>query len=86
LQSIFNDTGSALRRQEHHPGLKVIVLAADLSDERDIEKLLGQVSEQASPVDVVVNNAGLGDSVLFDRSDWTRTRQPILPRHWCPAW
>jgi short-subunit dehydrogenase len=26
-------------------------------------------------VEVLVNNAGLGDSVLFDRSDWTRTRQ-----------
>jgi hypothetical protein len=59
----------------HHPGLKVIALAADLSDERDVERLLGQVSEQAGPVDVLVNNAGLGDSVLFDRSDWTRTRQ-----------
>jgi short-subunit dehydrogenase len=59
----------------HHPRLKVVVLAADLSDERDVEKLLGQVSEQAGPVDVLVNNAGLGDSVLFDRSDWTRTRQ-----------
>jgi short-subunit dehydrogenase len=59
----------------HHPRLKVIALAADLSDERDVERLLGQVSEQAGPVDVLVNNAGLGDSVLFDRSDWTRTRQ-----------
>jgi len=59
----------------HHPGLKVIVLAADLSDERDVERLLGQVSELAGSVDVLVNNAGLGDSVLFDRSDWTRTRQ-----------
>jgi uncharacterized protein len=58
-----------------HPGLKVIVMAADLSDEGDVERLLGQVSEQAGPVDVLVNNAGLGDSVLFDRSDWTRTRQ-----------
>ena|SRR5579863_5133230 len=61
--------------QSHHPGLKVIVLAADLSEERDVERLLGDISEQAGPIDVLVNNAGLGDSVLFDRSDWTRTRQ-----------
>jgi uncharacterized protein len=58
----------------HHPGLKVIVLAADLSDEGDVERLLAEVSEQADPVEVLVNNAGLGDSVLFDRSEWTRTR------------
>ncbi len=62
---------------ERGPQLKVVVLAADLSDERDIEVLLGRVAEQAGDVDVLVNNAGLGDSVLFDRSDWTRTRQVL---------
>jgi uncharacterized protein len=60
---------------ERHPGLKVVVLAADLSDEHDIETLLDQVAEQAGPVDVLVNNARLGDAALFDRSDWARTRQ-----------
>ncbi|HEX2713144.1 MAG TPA: SDR family oxidoreductase [Candidatus Acidoferrales bacterium] len=60
---------------ERHPGLKVVALAADLSDEHDIETLLGRVAKQAGPVDVLVNNAGLGDSALFDRADWARTRQ-----------
>jgi short-subunit dehydrogenase len=60
---------------ERHPGLKVVALAADLSEEDEIETLLGRVAEQAGPVDVLVNNAGLGDAALFDRSDWTRTRQ-----------
>ena len=60
-----------------YPGLKVVVLEADLSDEHEIERLLAKVSEQAGAVDVLVNNAGLGDSVLFDRSDWTRTRQVL---------
>jgi uncharacterized protein len=58
-----------------HPGLKVVALTADLSDEHGIETLLGRVAEQAGPVDVLVNNAGLGDAALFDRSDWARTRQ-----------
>src|SRR6516164_642094 len=58
-----------------HPGLKVVVLAADLSDEHEAERLLAKVSEQAGAVDVLVNNAGLGDSVLFDRAKWVRTRQ-----------
>ena len=58
-----------------HPSVKVVVLAADLADEQDIERLLGRVAEQAGPVDVLVNNAGLGDNVLFDRCDWTRTRR-----------
>jgi len=57
-----------------YPGLKVVVLAADLSDEHEAERLLAKVSEQAGAVDVLVNNAGLGDSVLFDRAKWARTR------------
>jgi hypothetical protein len=60
-----------------YPELIVVVLAADLSDAHDIERLLAQVSEQAGAVDVLVNNAGLGDSVLFDRSEWARTRQVL---------
>lgn len=59
----------------HHPELKVVVLRADLADEREIEVLLRAVTEQAGPVDVLVNNAGLGYSALLDRSDWARTRQ-----------
>jgi short-subunit dehydrogenase len=58
-----------------YPGLKVVALAADLSDEHEIERLLATVSEQAGAVDVLVNNAGLGDVVLFDRAEWIRTRQ-----------
>jgi NADP-dependent 3-hydroxy acid dehydrogenase YdfG len=60
-----------------YPGLKVVAFAADLSDEHEIERLLAKVSEQAGAVDVIVNNAGLGDSVLFDRSEWARTRQVL---------
>ncbi len=60
---------------ERHPQLKVVALAADLSEEHGIDLLLARVAEQACDVDVLVNNAGVGDSVLFDRSDWTRTRQ-----------
>lgn len=62
---------------ERYPGLNVIVSAADLSDEHEIEMLLGRIAEQVEAVDVLVNNAGLGDSVLFDRSNWTRTRQVL---------
>ena len=68
-----------LRQQlrERHPGLKVIVLAADLSDENDTERLVADVSGQVGAVDVLVNNAGSGDSVLFDRAEWPRTRQVL---------
>jgi uncharacterized protein len=60
-----------------HPNLKVIALSADLSDERQIEALVRRVEEQAGPVDVLVNNAGLGYSALIDQSDWPRMRQVL---------
>jgi uncharacterized protein len=73
------DRLETLRSQlsQQYPGLDVIALAADLADERDIEALLARVSEGVGQVDVLVNNAGVGDSVLFDRSDWKRTRQVL---------
>jgi uncharacterized protein len=57
-----------------HPRLNVVALAADLSDEGDVTSLLARVYEQVGSVDVLVNNAGIGDAVLFDRADWSRTR------------
>lgn len=60
-----------------HPNLKVFPLGADLSDEQGIDSLLHRVEEQAGPVDVLVNNAGLGYSALIDRSDWAGTRQVL---------
>jgi short-subunit dehydrogenase len=57
------------------PGLRVVVVAADLADEDDVNVALAQVRERAGSVDVLVNNAGVGDQALFDRTDWVRTRQ-----------
>lgn len=62
---------------ERHPAVNVLVLGADLAEEREIEMLVRRVAEQAGAVDVLVNNAGVGDSVLFDRSEWARTRQVL---------
>ncbi len=58
-----------------HPRLQVVALPADLCDEGDVARVLAEASERAGPVDVLVNNAGVGDQGLFDRGDWSRTRQ-----------
>ncbi len=62
---------------ERHPGLNVVVLATDLSEEDETEALPQRVTEHAGSVDVLVNNAGVGDAVLFDRSNWKRTKQVL---------
>lgn len=55
--------------------MKVIALEVDLSDEDDIARVLDRVRVEVGLVDVLVNAAGVGDSALFDRTDWGRTRQ-----------
>src|SRR5436189_1169639 len=57
------------------PRLRVLALPVDLSDENDIDRVLTEVDDQVGPVDVLVNNAGVGDQALFDHTDWNRTRQ-----------
>src|SRR5512142_919426 len=60
-----------------HPQLQVVALPVDLSDERGVDRVVAEAHEQAGPVDVLVNNAGVGDQELFDRTDWSRTRQVL---------
>ena len=59
------------------PGLELVVLQADLSDEADVDRVAGEVRQRVGPVDVLVNNAGVGDEALFDRAEWRRTRQVL---------
>ena len=78
-----------------YPELKVVVLAADLSDEHEAERLLVKVSEQACAVGVLVNTrdwairccsiarSGRGPGKSCVR---TYLRWPSLHRLWCPAW
>ena len=57
-----------------HPGLRVVILSVDLADEPAVERVVNDIHAQVGPVDVLVNNAGVGDQVLFDRAEWPRTR------------
>ena len=58
-----------------HPRLQVVALSVDLSDEREVDRFVAALRERVGAVDVLINNAGLGDQALFDATDWTRTRQ-----------
>lgn len=54
--------------RESYPGLEVTVLAADLADPAARKVLVEDVSRALGEVDVLVNNAGLGDLGVFDRA------------------
>lgn len=63
--------------EARHPGLEVISCGVDLSDEDGVARMLDRISAEIGPVDVLVNAAGVGDSALFDRTQWSRTRQVL---------
>src|SRR5215472_9567564 len=66
--------------QELHsklPMLGVVVETADLSDPQAIEGLLRRLDERGIDADVLVNNAGLGEAELFERSPWHRMQQIV---------
>jgi len=60
-----------------HPQLQVVTLPVDLSDEDDVDRVLAEAGEQAGAVDVLVNNAGVGDQALADQADWARIRNVL---------
>ena len=60
-----------------HPQLQVLTLPVDLSDEIDVDRAIAEAGEQAGAIDVLVNNAGVGDQALADQADWARVRNVL---------
>src|SRR5260370_1707320 len=60
-----------------HQRLQVLTGRVDVSDENDVERALAEAGEQAGAVDVLVNNAGVGDQALADQAEWTRVRNML---------
>ena len=63
--------------QSRFPALKIAIEAADLSVPEAVQSLLQQLEARSLEVDVLVNNAGLGESELFERSSWSRIHQIV---------
>jgi short-subunit dehydrogenase involved in D-alanine esterification of teichoic acids len=63
--------------QSRYPALKIAVEGADLSDSDAVQSLLRRLKTRGLDVDVLVNNAGLGESELFERSPWKRIEQIV---------
>jgi hypothetical protein len=54
-----------------HPRLDVRCERADLADAADLDRLCATL-DALGPIDVLVNNAGVGDFGVFDRAPWPR--------------
>ncbi len=59
------------------PGLTIACHAVDLSNAEQTEAFLRDLVTTGERVDFLVNNAGLGDHGLFEKSDWERVRMML---------
>ena len=60
-----------------HAGLDILTYGIDLAVEEAIEPMLLWLQENQVQIDLLINNAGLGDYGPFETSDWGRVRQMI---------
>jgi hypothetical protein len=64
--------------QEQHPNLAVRIRQVDLADPAQLQKLMEWFDRENVNVDLLINNAGLGDSGPFATSDPIRNEQMTL--------
>jgi short-subunit dehydrogenase len=71
------DRLEAMAREVAREGLTVHCLAVDLSDAAGTEHFLGELEALGVRVDLLINNAGLGDHGLFEASEWPRVKAMV---------
>jgi uncharacterized protein len=59
------------------PDLRIDAITADLSLSSERERLAAGIIREEIPINLLVNNAGLGDLGAFDDADWSRLA-PVL--------
>jgi NAD(P)-dependent dehydrogenase (short-subunit alcohol dehydrogenase family) len=66
-------------------GAKAVAVRADVSKRVELESMLGAVTDALGPIDVLVNNAGIGfhaDALTLNDSDWRRAFDANLDSVW----
>src|SRR5260370_12535907 len=72
----LNEMRNELMQQ--HPTLSVHIRKTDLADRAQLKELVAWIERQKINVDLLINNAGLGDSGPFTTSDPKRNEQMML--------
>lgn len=67
----------ATELRQTHPKLTVDVRPCDLLDREATAAMVEAVQREVAPVDVLVNNAGLGDVGAFDLASWSKTQRML---------
>lgn len=68
-----------------NPRLGVRVEPCDLADPVAVGRMADSVLEGVGPIDVLVNNAGVGDQALYDKAEWSRVERVVRVNVVAPA-
>lgn len=60
-----------------YPNVAVYIYPCDLSERTAIDHLLHYISREVGAVDILINNAGMGDYTLFENASWSKTEQML---------
>ncbi|MCA9628967.1 MAG: SDR family oxidoreductase [Myxococcales bacterium] len=60
-----------------HQGLTVLVQSCDLLDREATDRAIDRIESELGAVDVLINNAGLGDISMFDLSAWKKNQRML---------
>ena len=60
-----------------HSSLNVAVIPCDLADNSARNAYIARVQEEVGAVDVLINNAGFGDTAFFETTDWSKLQKMV---------
>ncbi len=63
--------------EARHPGLRVLVYVMDLTEEKQIRAFARWLAGEGIRVNLLINNAGMGDRGPFATGDWPKVRAMI---------
>lgn len=67
----------AAELREKHSALTVLVQSCDICDFAAVDGVLETIEKEVGPLDVLINNAGMGNFGLFEKSSWERVQAMI---------
>lgn len=63
--------------EQGREGLEVILRPADLADPEALANLIAGLEAEGESIDVLINNAGIGDITLYEFASWEKTEAMI---------
>lgn len=69
----------ALKREllQAYPQVAVYIYPCDLAERTAIDHLLHYITREVGAIDILINNAGMGDYSLFEDASWSKTEQML---------